>query len=76
MMLIHEGMNDMSDNVVTINIKKNGDIQINICQSKNNENENKKESEKPITEIIGDNQEFDWINPVIQKTYPKVNRSE
>ena len=29
-MLIHEGMNDMSDNVVTINIKKKGDIQINI----------------------------------------------
>ena len=72
MMLIHEGMNDMSDNVVTINIKKNGDIQINICQSNNNENENKKESEKPITEIIGDNrQEFDWINPVIQKNLSK-----
>ena len=71
MMLIHEGMNDMSDNVVTINIKKNGDIQINICQSNNNENENKKESEKPITEIIGDDKEFDWINPVIQKSLSK-----
>lgn len=72
MMLIHEGMNDMSDKVVTITIKKNGDIQINICQSNNNENENKKESEKPITEIIGDNrQEFDWINPVIQKNLSK-----
>lgn len=56
-MLIHEGMNDMSDKVVTITIKKNGDIQINICQSNNNENE------------IGDiKQEFDWINPVIQKS--------
>ena len=49
MILIHEGMNDMTDNVVTINIKKNGDIQINICHSNNNENENRKESEKPIT---------------------------
>lgn len=72
MMLIHEGMNDMSDKVVTITIKKNGDIQINICQSNNNENENKKESEIPITEIIGDKrQEFDCINPVIQKSLSK-----
>ena len=56
-MLIHEGMNDMSDKVVTITIKKNGDIQINICQSNNNENE-----------ICDIKQEFDWINPVIQKS--------
>lgn len=62
----------MSDKVISIIIKKSGDIEINICQSNNNENENKKESEKPITEIIGDNrQEFDWINPVIQKNLSK-----
>ena len=69
MMLIHEGINDMSDKIISIIIKKNGDIQINICQSNNSENENRKESEKPITETIGDiKQEFDWINPVIQKS--------
>ena len=28
----------MSDKVITINIKKSGDIQINICQSENTEN--------------------------------------
>lgn len=59
----------MSDKVITINIKKSGDIQINICQSNNSENENRKESEKPITEIIGDiRQELDWDNPLIQKS--------
>ena len=70
-MLIHEGMNDMSDNVVTINIKKNGDIQINICQSNNNENENKKESEKPIAEFLNYTQELDWNDPLIQKNLSK-----
>lgn len=64
MMLIHEGMNDMSDKVVTIIIKKNGDIQINICQSNNSENENIKESEKPITEIIGDNRQY--VSPSVK----------
>ena len=59
----------MSDKVITINIKKSGDIQINICQSNNSENENRKESEKPITEIIGDiRQELDWDNPLIPKS--------
>lgn len=59
----------MSDKVITINIKKSGDIQINICQSNNSENENRKESEKPITEIIGDiRQELDYDNPLIQKS--------
>ena len=59
----------MSDKVITINIKKSGDIQINICQSNNSENENRKESEKPITEIIGDiRQELDWNNPLIPKS--------
>ena len=28
----------MSDKVITINIKKSGDIEINICQSENSEN--------------------------------------
>lgn len=36
----------MSDKVITINIKKSGDIEINICQSNNDEIENRKESEK------------------------------
>ena len=59
----------MSDKVITINIKKSGDIQINICQSNNSENENRKESDKPITEIIGDiRQELEWDNPLIQKS--------
>lgn len=59
----------MSDKVITINIKKSGDIQINICQSNNSENENRKESEKPTTEIIGDiKQELDWDNSLIQKS--------
>lgn len=59
----------MSDKVITINIKKSGDIQINICQSNNSENENRKESEKSITEIIGDiRQELDYDNPLIQKS--------
>ena len=72
----------MSDKVITIDIKKSGDIQINICQSNNSENENRKElvnqfvtndchahSEKPITEIIGDiRQELDYDNPLIQKS--------
>lgn len=69
MMLIHEGVSNMSDKIISIIIKKNGDIQINICQSNNNENENKKESEKPTTEIIGDiKQELDWDNSLIQKS--------
>lgn len=69
MMLIHEGINDMSDKIISIIIKKSGDIQINICQSNNSENENRKESEKPITEIIGDiRQELDYDNPLIQKS--------
>ena len=42
-------MNDIPEKVISINIKKSGDIQINICQSNNSENENRKESEKPIT---------------------------
>lgn len=68
-MLIHEGINDMSDKIISIIIKKSGDIQINICQSNNSENENRKESEKPITEIIGDiRQELDYDNPLIQKS--------
>lgn len=45
----------MSDKVITINIKKSGDIQINICQSNNSENENRKESEKPIINICQSN---------------------
>lgn len=59
----------MSDKLITIIIKKNSDIQINICQSNNSENENRKESKKPIVEIIGDiKRELDWDNPLIQKS--------
>lgn len=59
----------MSDKVISINIKKSGDIEINICQSDNSEIEDRKESEKSITKIIaGVREELEWNNPLISKS--------